>query len=181
MLGIFGQSRKFSQLLDAKWKSLYRLAFSWCHDPDLAKDIVQDALTKAYRKRAQLKDIKTLDAWLYKILANSWRDQYRGLKPTVDIDEVTLVTKFGPAEEYDRTRIVNAVRHAIEQLNQEQRLVITLVDLEGLSYSEVAEILSIPIGTVMSRLCRARNNLKLHLKKHGNEASQENSSIRRIK
>jgi len=181
MLGIFGQSRKFSQQLDAKWKSLYRLAFSWCHDPDLANDIVQDTLTKAYRKRSQLKDIKTLDAWLYKILANTWRDQYRGQKPTVSVDDVTLVTNFGPGEEFDRTRIVNSVRRAIDKLNQEQRLVITLVDLEGLSYGEVAEILSIPIGTVMSRLCRARSNLKQYLKKFSNETSQENLSIRRIK
>ena len=181
MLGLFGQSRKFSQQLDTKWKSLYRLAFSWCHDPDLANDIVQDTLTKAYRKRSQLKDIKTLDAWLYKILANTWRDQYRSQKPTVSVDDITLVTKFGPSEEYDRTRIVSSVRHAIEKLNQEQRLVVTLVDLEGLAYGEVAEILSIPIGTVMSRLCRARNNLKQYLKEFNNESSRENPTIRRIK
>lgn len=181
MLLIFGQARKFSQQLDAKWKSLYRLAFSWCHDPDMANDIVQDTLTKAYRKRSQLKDIKTLDAWLYKILANTWRDQYRSQKPTVSIDDITLIAKSGPGEEYERDRIVTSVRSAIEKLNQEQRLVITLVDLEGLSYSEVAEILGIPIGTVMSRLCRARNNLKRHLKKFNNETSHENSTIRRIK
>jgi RNA polymerase sigma-70 factor (ECF subfamily) len=177
MLGIFGQSRKFSHQLDAKWKSLYRLAFSWCHDPDLANDIVQDTLTKAYRKRSQLKDIKTLDAWLYKILANTWRDQYRSQKPTVSIDDVILTTKSGPGEEYERARIVRSVRSAIEKLSQEQRFVITLVDLEGLSYNEVAEILSIPIGTVMSRLCRARNNLKHYMKEFNNE----NSTIRRIK
>ncbi|WP_455376448.1 RNA polymerase sigma factor [Kaarinaea lacus] len=181
MLGLFGQSRKFSQQLDAKWKSLYRLAFSWCHDPDLANDIVQDTLTKAYRKRAQLKDIKTLDAWLYKILANTWRDQYRSQKPTISVDDITLATKFGPGEEYDRTRIVSSVRRAIDKLNQEQRLVVTLVDLEGLAYSEVAEILSIPIGTVMSRLCRARNNLKQHLKEFNSQTSKNNSTIRRIK
>ena len=181
MPGLFGQSRKFSRQLDAKWKSLYRLAFSWCHDPDLANDIVQDTLTKAYRKRSQLKDINTLDAWLYKILANTWRDQYRSQKPTVSIDDVALVTSFGPGEEYDRTRIVSSVRHAVGKLNQEQRLVVTLVDLEGLSYSEVAEILSIPIGTVMSRLCRARNNLKLYLKEFNNETNQESPTIRRIK
>ena len=181
MLGLFGQSRKFSQQLDAKWKSLYRLAFSWCHDPDLANDIVQDTLTKAYRKRSQLKDIKTLDAWLYKILANTWRDQYRSQKPTISVDDITLVTNFGPGEEYDRTRIVSSVRHAIDKLNQEQRLVVTLVDLEGLAYGEVAEILSIPIGTVMSRLCRARNNLKQHLKEFSSQSSKNNLTIRRIK
>ena len=181
MLGIFGQSRKFSQQLDAKWKSLYRLAFSWCHDPDLANDIVQETLAKAYRKRSQLKDINTLDAWLYKILANTWRDQYRSQKPTVNIDDVMLITNFGPGEEYDRSRVVNSVRRAIEKLNQEQRLVITLVDLEGLSYGQVAEILSIPIGTVMSRLCRARNNLKQHLKEFNEQLNQKNTTIRRIK
>ena len=181
MLGIFGQSRKFSQQLDAKWKSLYRLAFSWCHDPDLANDIVQETLAKAYRKRSQLKDIKTLDAWLYKILANTWRDQYRSQKPTVSIDDIMLVTNFGPGEEYDRTRVVTSVRHAVEKLNQEQRQVITLVDLEGLSYGQVAEILSIPIDTVMSRLCRARNNLKQYLKEFNEQSNQKNSTIRRIK
>lgn len=181
MPGLLGQSRKFSKQLDAKWKSLFRLAFSWCHDPDLANDIVQDTLTKAYRKRSQLKDVKTLDAWLYKILANTWRDQYRSQKPTVNIDDVILVTKSGPGEEYDRTRIVSSVRNAIAKLNQEQRLVITLVDLEGLSYGEVAEILSVPIGTVMSRLCRARNNLKQYLKDFNNKDNHENPTIRRIK
>ena len=181
MIGLLNNSAKIQDQLVNKRKSLYRLAFSWCHDPDLANDLVQDSLEKAVKKKRQLKDKKTFDAWLYRILANTWRDHYRSKKPMVSIDDITLVSKSGPGEDYDRARIVNSVRKAIEKLSQEQRQVVTLVDLQGCSYSEVAEILEIPIGTVMSRLCRSRNNLKRHLQETDSLTTRENASIRRIK
>ena len=101
-----------------------------------------------------------MKAWLYRILSNCWRDHFRRSRDTVDIDDVVLVEKDTPDTEHDRHQIISRVRNAIAQLPMGQRQVISLVDLEGCSYIEVAQILDVPIGTVMSRLSRARKALK---------------------
>lgn len=181
MLGIFGQSKKFQQQLDAKWKKLYRIAYSWCHDSQLASDLVQDSLTKALKNRSQIKDVSALDAWLYKILVNCWRDYCKQRKNMVDIDDVTLVQEVDHLEEKDRLCVVKTVRTAISKLSFDQRQVITLVDLGELPYTEVADILDIPIGTVMSRLCRARRNLKEHLQEVEIDVRERVPNIWRVK
>ena len=163
MFSIFNNSKKFQQQLDAKWKKLYRIAYSWCHDTQLASDIVQDTLTKALKNRNQIKEANALDAWLYKIMVNCWRDHCKKDKKTVDVDDITLIHEVDPLEERDRLCVVKTVRSAIAKLSFDQRQIISLVDLGELPYTEVAEILDIPIGTVMSRICRARRNLKEHL------------------
>jgi RNA polymerase sigma-70 factor (ECF subfamily) len=77
--------------------------------------------------------------------------------------------------------VVLKVREAITRLSEGQRQVVTLVDIQGLSYLEVAQILNVPIGTVMSRLCRARNALKDLLGDFAPKITAEDSKIRRIK
>jgi len=143
--------------------SLYRLAYSWCHNPALADDLAQDAIIKALRGIAQLRDTATLRSWLYRILTNCWRDHFRRSHATLDVDDVVLVDPETPEFHHNRQQIVTQVRRAISQLPMGQRQALTLVDLEGCSYIEVAQILDIPIGTVMSRLSRARAALKVLL------------------
>jgi len=124
---------------------------------------VQETMAKALKNSNQLRDPKTLKAWLYRILSNCWRDHFRRSRDTVDIDEVVLVEHDTPDRQHDRQQVIQRVRAAIALLPVGQRQVITLVDLEGCSYIEVAQILDIPIGTVMSRLSRARKALKERL------------------
>ena len=138
-------------------------------------------MIKALRKRHQLKDIAALDAWLCRILANNWRDYCRKREFTVDIDEVDIIDETNPEHDHDQMEIIELVRSAVAKLSIEQRQIVTLVDLEGFSYNEVAEILVIPIGTVMSRLCRARTKLKGVLLANNSDKENAKSQLWRVK
>lgn len=140
---------------------MHRVAWSWCRDRALAEDLVQEALTKGFKNLDQLRDPAALRAWLFDILTNCWRDYLRRMRVTEDISavpedlaELTLPSGNEEAE------IVAKVREAVAQLPLGQREVLTLVELEGFSYSEVAGMLRIPEGTVRSRICRARETLR---------------------
>ena len=138
-------------------------------------------MVKALRKGSQLRDIKALDKWLFGILANCWRDHFRRQKPTENLEDMILVDEVTPEHNHAQQHIVTHVRAAVSKLPEGQRQVLTLVDLEGFSYSEVADVLAIPIGTVMSRLCRARKQLGdelLEIKPRADEASPR---LRRVK
>ena len=160
VISTFCKNQQFKRTLAEYRENLYRIAYSWCHNPALADDLVQETLAKALKNSNQLRDLNTVKAWLYRILSNCWRDHFRRSRDMVDIDDVILVEKDTPDLRNDRQQIVHRVRDAIARLPNGQRQVITLVDLEGCSYIEVAQILDVPIGTVMSRLSRARKALK---------------------
>lgn len=173
-----GDQRK---LLEQKRARLYRLAYAWCHNPALADDLVQETLAKALQKAEQLRDPAAQDAWLFSIMANCYRDHFRRGREMEDIDEVELSHDVSPESESVRGEIVDRVRGAIARLPDGQRQVVTLVDLEGFSYVEVAQILQIPSGTVMSRLCRARAALKTLLLPEMQAKARLEATIRRIK
>ena len=160
MWHIFKQSRLIQNQLEKRWLRLYRVAYAWCHDPDLSSDLVQETMQKALKSSQQLQKAEALDAWLYTILTNCWRDHCRRSKETVEFNEEELIDVSSADDDSERAMVVNQVRKAIAGLTQDQREVVTLVDLEGMSYAEVASVLNLPIGTVMSRLCRARRQLK---------------------
>ena len=163
VFNFFGRSREAKEQLVQRRGRLYRVVFSWTHNAALADDLVQETLSKALTKSSQLRDPKAGDAWLFRILSNCYRDHFRRLKETDNLDHAELINEATPETENSKLEIVNKVRKAIARLPDGQRMVVTLVDLEGFSYVEVANILGITIGTVISRLCRARNMLKEHL------------------
>jgi len=138
---------------------LYRVAYSWCHDANIADDLAQETLSKALRLHHQLREPEALYAWLFRILNNCWQDYLRKRRETVEFNENDFVHPSTPESLVAQQQKVQQVRSAIAQLPPNQRQVVTLIDLEGFSYTEVAEILELPIGTVMSRLCRARKVL----------------------
>ena len=139
---------------------LYRLAFSWCHDAMLADDLVQDTLSKALQRYDQLRNDDALDAWLFAILNNQWREYLRRNRPCEDIDDMMFVYDRTPEYWHIRQQTVDHVQGAIAELPLGQRQVITLVDIESMPYMQVSEVLDIPVGTVMSRLSRARKTLQ---------------------
>ena len=162
---------------------LYRVAFSWNHNAALADDLVQETLIKALKNARQLRDPALLNRWLFTILANCWRDHFRQNREMDDIEELEdyrCVNETTPENEHAQSQLVSRVRDAVEKLPLGQRQVLTLVDLEEFSYIEVATILSIPIGTVMSRLCRARQTLKTLLMELAPQQSAQVSPIRRV-
>ncbi len=173
--------KRLRQKIQAMRPRLFRLAWSWCHNGDLADDLTQAALEKALRSLDSLREHQRVDAWISAILANLYRDHLRSCKPEdpVEPDELYAPGK-APENWLEEHQIVLQVRKAIARLNPDQRFVLTLVDLMGLSYAEVAEALGVPAGTVMSRLSRARANLKRFLQTATNDASTHKVvSIRR--
>lgn len=143
---------------------LFRIAFSWCHDAMLADDLAQDTLSKAIQKLDQLRNRDSMDAWLFSILNNQWREFLRRSRPCEDIDSLIYMHEETPEVVQIRQQKIDAVQQAISELPLAQRQVVTLVDIEGLSYMNVAEVIEVPIGTVMSRLSRARSSLEKKLR-----------------
>ena len=181
ILDFFLRTREAQRALVEARARLYRVAYSWCRNPALADDLVQETLTKALKKSAQLRDPKARDAWLFTILANCYRDHFRRSREMDDIDDVEISHESTPESESSSAQIVGLVRAAVARLSDGQRQVVTLVDLEGFSYGEVAKILDVPIGTVMSRLCRARNTMKALLLPEFQNNPAIVRDIRRIK
>lgn len=173
--------------LEALRPRLFRLAYAWCHDAALADDLVQDCLAKALTRSDQLRDEQALESWLFSILNNVWRDHLRARREFVDVaelDEVLLDESEGPEQGYASRQTVRRVQDAIARLPLGQRQVITLVDLEDCAYADVARILALPVGTVMSRLSRARQALRQQLVAEpvgASSATGERPSLRRVK
>jgi RNA polymerase sigma-70 factor (ECF subfamily) len=143
---------------------LYRLAYAWCHDTDIADDLVQDTLARAMLHRAQLQDEQALLGWMIAILKNVWYDHLRRNRVHENIDdwaEVIYCPGEAPDEACGKGQLIDCLRWAVSCLPMGQRQVLTLVELEEMSYADTARALDIPVGTVMSRLARARGALKI--------------------
>lgn len=160
--GIFGlrQRRTFKKTVADSRMRLYRMAYTWTHDPHLADDIVQQTLCKALKSQTQLREIAAVDSWLFRIMANCLKDHYRARREVLLGDDQVRVEYITPETETEEQQLVSKVRHAVSRLPLAQCQVITLIDLEGFTYARVAETLEIPVGTVMSRLCRGRAALR---------------------
>jgi len=167
--------------LESRRDRLYRVAWSWCRDSHLADDLTQQALIKALQNITSLRDREMLDAWLFRILSNCWKDHLRAQRETVDIDDTELIGDRSPEEHHHESQIVLRIRQAITELPEKQRQVVTLVDLAELTYNEVSEALEIPIGTVMSRLCRARQTLRSSLGELNQSHGKTEGRLRRVK
>lgn len=169
LLQLIGRTRQFEERMAESTSRLWRLAHSWCRNRALADDLVQDTLAKGLKNHSQLRDEHSLHAWLCGILANCWHDHlraHRDMDDIAEIDEYRLISDGTPESECLQSEVVRRVRQAVAALPVAQREVVTLVDLEEFSYAEVAAILEIPLGTVMSRLSRARGTLKESLREH---------------
>jgi RNA polymerase sigma-70 factor (ECF subfamily) len=156
----------FRPSIEAMRPLLYRIAYAWCHDAALADDLVQEALSRAWARRSQLRDEAALKAWMVSIMNHCWLDHLRGRREFDDVE--TMQDELESAAESpeaccNREQVIACVRAAVARLPMGQRQVLTLVDLEEFGYAEVAGILDIPVGTVMSRLSRARASLKMML------------------
>jgi len=181
ILNLITNKRYVRGELEKRRELLYRLAYSWCHNPALADDLVQDAMVKALKNARQLKNAAAIKGWLSKILANCWYDHLRRTRETVDLDNLPYEETASSGDEHEQQDIVSRVRAMIAELPVGQRQVITLVDLAGFSYVEISHILDIPVGTVMSRISRARKALRAKLADYDPRQDILRAKIRRIK
>jgi RNA polymerase sigma-70 factor (ECF subfamily) len=149
----------FSADLIALLPNLRRYALSLCRRADLADDLVQTTAERAFAARDTFIPGTRMDAWLFRILRNAWldtlrRQQTRGTE--VDIADAPEARVTDGAAETENRLMLQSAEAAMKALPVEQREVMMLICVEELSYKEAAEVLDIPIGTVMSRLSRAR-------------------------
>ena len=159
--------------------SLYGAALRLTRNPSDAEDLVQETYLKAYRGFGGFQEGTNLRAWLYRILTNTFINTYRSKKrrpEETELDEVEdlyLYRKLGGLEAAAAGRSAEdelmdwftdaEVKEAVEDLPEQFRMAVLLADVEGFSYKEIADILEIPIGTVMSRLHRGRKALQRRL------------------
>lgn len=175
LLNPFLSGRLRQRLTDLRPR-LFRVASAWCGNPQQADDLVQETMLKALKKLNRLKDYKAFDAWVFTILTNCFRDACRRPDKMTELEHEPVDESRPSAEDaWSTERKVLQVRRAISRLGQRQREVLMLVDLEGFSYAEVALILELPIGTVMSRLNRARQRLKTLLTEP--ESIEQNKTV----
>ena len=130
-------------------------------DRTVADDLVQDTLERAWSKLHLYRRGTDLRAWLFTVMHNVYVNQRRAARPSVLLDD-DMPELAQPARETD-TLMLRDLDAAIRRLPPDQREVLLLVALEDMSYSEAADALEIPIGTVMSRLARAREKLRAML------------------
>ena len=156
-------SAAFEELAMPLFDSLYNFASWLVHNKSNAEDLVQETYLKALRSFASFQPGTNFRAWMFRILRNTFLSSRSTLdrRMTVEIDSeddvpVSPATSTTPESLLIERSRKNAVQNAIEQLPVIFREVILLCDVEDASYQEIAEILSIPMGTVMSRLARAR-------------------------
>ena len=170
--------RRMQRRCAAARPRLLRLAWSWCHDRDLAEDLVQEACARALERAGQLRDPDRLLPWMTRILANAHRDWLRARREQVDLDSAESREALVDEHPHEREEAVARVHRAMAELSDEHRKVVTLVDLMGFTYAEVAEALEVPVGTVMSRLGRARDRLRAVLDPGADTAR---TRLRRVK
>jgi RNA polymerase sigma-70 factor (ECF subfamily) len=160
-------------------RQLYSAAMRMARNPADAEDLVQETYLKAYRAYHTFQEGTNLKAWLYRILTNTYINKYRkeSRRPNEvdlgDVEDLYLYRRLGSEDtaEVSRTtedRVLDGlvesdIKAAVEELPENYRLPVLLADLEGFSYKEIAEILDIPIGTVMSRLHRGRKAMQKRL------------------
>ncbi|MCG8328922.1 MAG: sigma-70 family RNA polymerase sigma factor [Chitinophagales bacterium] len=156
--------------------ALYTFAYHLTYNEDDANDLVQETYLKAYRFIDSYHEGTNAKAWLFRILKNAFINQYRkkSKQPTkVDYEEIInyhdeedsqYSSYLDLREEMFQGMMGDEVTTAINALPVDFRVVILLCDIEGFTYEEIAKIIDIPIGTVRSRLHRARNMLKERLK-----------------
>lgn len=157
---------------------LYGAALRMTRNPADAQDLVQDAYMKAYQAFGSYKPGTNLKAWMYRILTNTYINQYRKAqrRPKETSDETVTDWQLADSASHDSTGLRSAeiealqripdtrIQDALMGLSDDYRMVVYYADVEQLPYKEIAEIMDTPIGTVMSRLHRGRKQLRAKLK-----------------
>ena len=166
-----GDDRAFSQLVERYQRRVYALAYGIVRQREDAWDVAQDAFVKAYRNLSRFQGNSAFYTWLYRIAYNVSMDalRARSRRSAVDLEDNQAAEiaaseeappSTHPAEAVARRELAEVIHKAMSRLTDKHRAIIVLREIEGLSYEEMADVLKISKGTVMSRLFHARRNLQ---------------------
>jgi RNA polymerase sigma-70 factor (ECF subfamily) len=162
-----GDSSSFGQLVGMYQDRLFNTMVHSIGSREEAEDVVQDAFVQAYLKLATFKGNSGFYTWLYRIAFNVRISRRRRKRPEVSIDAAREATGQDPAgfvdppsENLERAERVAQVQAALAQLSEEYRTVLVLREMEGCCYETISQLLDLPVGTVRSRLHRARSQLR---------------------
>jgi RNA polymerase sigma-70 factor (ECF subfamily) len=172
-----GELRAFNQLVLLYQGMAYNVAYRILGDPDAAADATQDAFLSAFKAMPKFRG-GSFKSWILRIVTNACYDQLRvkQRRPASSLDDLSIEADHtsylrDPAEQPDesveRQELNQMIQAAILTLPEEQRVVLVLSDVQGLSYQEIAEAMGISLGTVKSRLSRGRAKLRDHLVEQG--------------
>ncbi len=164
----------FESLVETSLDGLYRVALRYTRNPAQAEDLVQDTVVRALRFRDRFEPGTNFKAWVYTILTHTFIHKYRRQKrerevlegvTRSDVERQLTSTEVRdlasrPEDTYLDRMLSDEVLAALDALPEDFRTVVTLCDLEGLAYKEIADVLGCPVGTVMSRLYRGRRMLE---------------------
>ncbi len=172
-----GDATAFDQLVSRYWERIYGMVNQLLRNPQDAEEVTQDAFIRAHRGLDNFRGDSAFSTWLYQIATNLarnrywywWRrkrDQSLSLDAPLGADNENTIADLIPAEQEtpeDATvtqEFVNRVAECMEMLNEKHREILVLRNVRNLSYEEIAEILGISVGTVKSRIARARESLR---------------------
>lgn len=170
---------EFCDNLTSMVPRLRRFALALTGSIQDSEDLVQNTLKRAINKRAQFRYNSTLEGWVFSILKSTWKNEIRSrvVRSGNGTLDACMLPDISPASDQEQFTSRMQLREALLCLPDHQKEVIALVDIEGMSYKEAAEILQIPIGTLMSRLARGRDTLLLGISSaahHQSDALQVN-------
>lgn len=184
-----GDANAFGPLVEAYQKNVYNLALRMTGSPEDALDMAQEAFIKAYNSLSAFRGDSKFSVWLYRIVSNVCLDFLRARKnkntvslnlPSPDGGETVLEIpdeRTLPEAELERALTRDAVRRGLERLPEDQREILILREIQGLSYDEIAAVLGLEAGTVKSRIFRARKKLCAYLLADGNISDGFSSAL----
>ncbi|MEO7058493.1 MAG: RNA polymerase sigma factor SigM [Lapillicoccus sp.] len=155
-----GDPGAFGELFRRHKDRMWSVAMRTCHDRELASDAVQDAFIAAFRRADSYRGDAAVTTWLHRIVVNACLDRLRRQKPTSQLPEYELADRH---DEHASTEVAIDIRQALAQLPEGQRMALVLVDMQGLSVAEAAEILEVAEGTIKSRCARGRGAMAVLL------------------
>ena len=169
-----GDENAYIELVNRYKDKLINFIFNYLGDLESSEDVVQETMIKLYQKKHYYKEIAKFSTWLYTIAKNLANTELRKRKQR----NTTLLSQFSkddktyelpsndpePGQEIQTDIVNKIIRDAVDQLSEKFKIVIVLRDIQGLSYEDISEIINVPIGTVKSRINRARLQLQVELK-----------------
>ncbi|WP_347491534.1 RNA polymerase sigma factor [Desulfoscipio sp. XC116] len=173
-----GDLDAFDELVRRYEAKIYGLAYRFMGNHADASDLTQDTFIRLYKVLAGFRGDAAFSTWLYRIAANICRDELRKRqrRRSVSMDEMieaspanmpTADDSYSPEETVQRREVQRQVQICLSKLSEDHRLILIMREIQGLSYEEIADVLQCSLGTVKSRISRARNALKEKMRRRG--------------